>query len=419
MTIEHSHRTLDDDTLANDPPENDTRVSDAERLRRWRLVLGGADDGVGVQMTGADARIDLALGAVYDVPVRSEHPRGATRDRSRAGGLGRSTPAVARWLGDIRRTFPTDVVHILQRDAIDRLQLRQLLLEPEMLAAVEPDVHLAALVVELSRHLPDDSREIARSLVARVVGDLSERFEQRVRTSVRGALSRSQRTRRPRPGDVDWQRTVMANLRTWSPERRTVVPERLVGHARRDRALARDVIIAVDQSGSMGESIVHAALFAAVLASIPALHTQLFAFDTNVVDLTAVARDPIEVLFGVQLGGGTDLTAALTVCTTAVTRPADTVVVLVTDLYDGGDPDRTVETAARLTAAGVTVVVLVALADDGAPVYDHAMAARLADVGVTSLACSPEHFADVMAAALEGRRPELEQSMRNRPTHPH
>lgn len=398
------------------PHPSGRRVSDAERLRRWRLVLGGADDGTGIRLSGPDSRVDTALAAVYDAPSGDgERSRGR-----RAGGLGRSTPAVTRWLGDIRREFPTDVVHVLQRDAIERLRIRQLLLEPEMLAAVEPDVHLAALVVELSRHLPDESREVARALVARVVDDLTSRLDSRVRSAVRGAIARSQRTQRPRPGDIDWHRTIRANLRTWTPHTRTVVPERLVGHTRRDRSLARDVVIAVDQSGSMAESLVHAALFSAVLASMPSLHTRLFAFDTSVIDLTEVATDPIEVLFGVQLGGGTDLTAAVSACAAAVTRPTDTVVVIVTDLFDGGDPDRTVDEAARLTAAGVTVVVLLALADDGAPAHDHVMAARLADVGVVSLACSPDRFPDVMAAALEGGPLTVDgPPMRNAAAGPH
>lgn len=377
----------------------DQRVSDAERLRRWRLVLGGNDDGTGVRLSGGDARVDAALGAVYDAPTTE----GNRRSGQRAGGLGRSAPAVTRWLGDIRREFPADVVHVLQRDAIDRLELRQLLLEPEMLASVEPDVHLAALVIELGRHLPDDSREAARLLVKRVIDDLIERLAARTQSAVRGALARSERTRRPRPGDIDWDRTIRANLRTWTSESQTVIPERLVGHPRRGRSLARDVIIAVDQSGSMAESVVYAALFGAVLSSMPSLSTRLIAFDTNIVDLSDVATDPIEVLFGVQLGGGTDLTAAMAHCASLVARPTETVVVIVTDLYDGGDPDRTVDHAARLTAAGVTVVVLLAIADDGAPVHDHDMAARLADVGVVSLACSPDHFPDVMASALEGR----------------
>jgi Mg-chelatase subunit ChlD len=397
--------TLDPETPDPETPDPDRRVSEAERLRRWRLVLGGGDDGTGATLAGDDVRIDAALGAIYDSVGGSSGEERRGRRTARSGGLGRSTPAVTRWLGDIRRYFPTEVVQVLQRDAIDRLRLRQLLLEPEMLAAVEPDVHLAALIVELARLLPDESRATARQVVAQVVAELERRFAQRTRASVTGALARSSHTRRPRPADIDWDRTIRANLRTWSNERRTVVPEHLVGHRRRERSLARDVIVAIDQSGSMAESVVYAALFGSVLASMPTLRTSVVTFDTAVVDLTSLAVDPIELLFGVQLGGGTDIAGALGYCQTLVTRPADTVLVMVTDLFEGGDADTAVERFARLAESGVTVVVVLALSDEGAPAHDHTMAARLAEIGIRSIACTPDAFPDLMGAALAGQDP--------------
>jgi VWA domain containing CoxE-like protein len=374
------------------------RVSEAERLRRWRLVLGGgAADGTGTTLAGDDARIDTALGAVYDTDQQRRSGRGS----GRAGGLGRSAPAVARWLGDIRRYFPTPVVQVLQRDAVERLDLRRLLLEPELLEAVEPDVHLVTLLVELNRILPDETRATARRVIARVLADLERTLADNTRRAVDGALARSDRARRPRPADIDWPHTVRANLRHWLPEYRTVVPERLVGHGRRRRSLARDVIIAVDQSGSMADSVVYASLYGAVLAGLPALRTHLVAFDTAVADLTPVLADPVDVLFGVQLGGGTDVAAALGYCAGLVTRPRDTVVVLVSDLFEGGDADLCRRRAAELLRAGVTVVCLLALSDEGAPAHDHVMAADLAALGARVLACTPGEFPDVLADALE------------------
>lgn len=391
-------------------------VSERERRRRWRLVLGAASgDGSGVDTPGAagaggagepgftegplqgrDVRIDAALGAVYDrAPAR--------RGSGRAGGLGRSAPSVARWLGDIRRYFPTSVVQVMQRDAIERLELRQLLLEPEMLGAVEPDVHLVSLLVELNGLLPDETRASARLVVGQVVADLERRLSARTRQAVDGALTRWQRTRRPRPADIDWPRTIEANLRHYIPERRTVVPERVVGGSRRRRGVARDVIVAIDQSASMGESIVYASVFGAALASIPALRTQLIAFDTAVADLTPLLHDPVDVVFGVQLGGGTDIAGALAYCERLVDVPAQTIVVLVTDLYEGGRSSVLVERVEQLTAAGVQVMVLLALSDSGAPVYDRTTAAALADLGVVSVACTPDAFPDLFAAALERR----------------
>ncbi|MEZ5270902.1 MAG: VWA domain-containing protein [Ilumatobacteraceae bacterium] len=396
--------TPDSGLRASDTPAAALRVSDTERRRRWRLVLGGVpdEDGTGKGITamplpGVDGRIDAALAAVYDQGV------GRRAGGARAGGLGRSAPAVARWLGDIRTYFPTPVVQLLQRDAIDRLNLRQLLLEPEMLQAVEPDIHLATLLVELNRVLPDTTRATARAVVAKVVAALEHRLAARTRQAVHGALARSQRTRRPRHGDIDWDRTIRANLRHYLPEQGTIVPERLVGFARRQRSLSRDVIVAIDQSGSMADSVVHASLFGAVLASIPALSTHVVAFDTAVADLTPLLRDPVDLLFGVQLGGGTDIAQAMGYCQQLVSRPADTVLVLVSDLFEGGNPDLLRARVAALTRAGVCVVALLALSDEGAPAYDHAMAADLAALGVPALACTPDAFPDLLAAALEGR----------------
>ena len=382
------------------------RVSDLERLRRWRMVLGGADDpqsdevtqGVtGVRLDGRDARIDAALAAVYD-----SQP-GRRGGGGRSAGLGKSAPVVARWLGDIRRYFPSTVVQVMQRDAIERLKLQQLLLEPEMLSAVEPDLHLVALLVELNRLLPDTTRATARQLVAQVVEQIRRRLEARTAAAVQGALARSQRTRRPRPADIDWARTIHANLRHYQPAAGTVIPERLVGYGRRQRSLARDVIVAIDQSASMADSVVYASVFSAVLASLPALRTQVIAFDTAIADLTPLLHDPVEVLFGVQLGGGTDIAAAIGYCQRLIERPADTVLVLVSDLFEGGNSALLHERVAALHHAGVCVVVLLALSDEGAPAYDHLQAAALAALGVPAFACTPDAFPDVLAAALERR----------------
>jgi Mg-chelatase subunit ChlD len=378
------------------------RVSEQERLRRWRLALGGGEaDGTGSELGGDDARVDAALAAVYDVDGGQQRRSG--RGSGRAGGLGRSAPRVARWLGDIRTYFPKPVVQVMQRDAIERLDLRQLLLEPELLESVEPDIHLVTLLVELNHLLPDETRATARQVIARVLADLEERLTDRTRSAVNGALARANRSRRPRPGDIDWLRTVHANLRHYQPRYGTVIPERLIGFGRRQRSLAKDVVIAVDQSGSMADSVVYASLFGAVLAQLPALQTRLIAFDTAVTDLTPVLHDPVDVLFGVQLGGGTDIAEALGYCRRLVTRPADTVVVLISDLFEGGNAELMRARVAQLVRSGATVLCLLALSDEGAPVHDQVAAADLAALGATVMACTPDRFPDVLADALERR----------------
>ncbi len=372
-----------------------------EKSRRWRLVLGGpADEATGVRLEGDEARMDQALEALYGAAGGAAEARYGRR----SAGLGASAPQVARWLGDIRRFFPSTVVQVMQQDAIERLDLTRLLLEPEMLAAVEPDVHLVGTLLSLNRVLPERARESARDVVRTVVRDLERRLGQRTRSAIGGAVDRSAKTMRPRrPADVDWNRTIRANLRHYQPAHGTVVPARLIGYGRRRQALRRDVVLCVDQSGSMAASVVYAGVFGAVLASLPSLRTSLVVFDTAVVDLTDQLHDPVELLFGVQLGGGTDINRAVGYCRRLVTRPADTIFVLISDLYEGGDRDEMLGRVGALKAAGAQVVVLLALSDDGAPSYDHDNAAALAALGVPAFACTPDAFADLMAAAVERR----------------
>lgn len=381
---------------------------DVDRRRRWRLALGpDADSALGTRLSGADTDRDGALSKLYgpgpeDAPgLRDIHGQG--RRARRSAGLGGSAPGVARWLGDIRSYFPTTVVQVLQRDAMERLGLRRLLLEPELLEAVQPDVSLVATLVALNRVIPDRSRETARDVVRTVTDQLEQRLAARTRSAVAGALHRAARTRRPRPGDIDWNRTVRANLRHYQPSLGTVIPERLIGFGRRQRSVERDLILAIDQSGSMASSVVYASVFGAVLAGMSAMRTSLVAFDTEVVDLTSVLTDPVDILFAAQLGGGTDINRAVAYCQALVARPQDTILVLLSDLFEGGLRDELVSRMASLVDAGVAVVALLALSDDGAPAYDHSVAADLAAAGVVSFACTPDAFPDLMAAAIERR----------------
>ncbi|MEU6453150.1 VWA domain-containing protein [Streptomyces sp. NPDC047065] len=370
-----------------------------ERLRRWRLVLGGNPaDGTGSTLSGQDAAMDGALTALYGKEAAA---RGG---RDRAAGLGGSAPAVARWLGDIRTYFPSSVVQVMQRDAIDRLGLAALLLEPEMLEAVEADVHLVGTLLSLNQAMPEATKETARAVVRKVVEDLEKRLASRTRATLTGALDRSARVTRPRHHDIDWNRTISANLKHYLPQYGTVVPERLVGYGRASRSVRKEVVLCVDQSGSMAASVVYASVFGAVLASMPSIETRLVVFDTAVVDLTDQLDDPVDVLFGTRLGGGTDINRALAYCQSRITRPAETVVVLISDLYEGGIRDEMLGRVAAMQAAGVRFVTLLALSDEGTPAYDREHAAALAALGAPAFACTPDHFPEMMAAAIE-RRP--------------
>jgi Mg-chelatase subunit ChlD len=363
-------------------------IPQPERLRRWQLALGTDEQD---NLSADDRRLSAALTALYGdgEPVRR-------------GGLGASSPRVARWLGDIRDFFPSTIVQVIQKDAFERLNLKSLMLEPEFLATLEADVHLVADLIALRSAIPEKTMDTARLVVRKVVDDLLARLQHTTHETIRGALNRSQRTRRPRPADIDWPRTIAANLRHYQPEHRSIVPETLIGHSRRSKTAANldHVLLCVDQSGSMASSVVYASIFAAVMASLPGLSTQLICFDTSIVDLTDQLADPVAVLFGVQLGGGTDINAALAYCEQRILHPAKTHLILITDLFEGGDAKSMLARAAAIQQSGVNLIVLLALSDHGHPTYDANHATHLAALGCPVFACTPDQFPPLMAAAL-------------------
>ena len=357
-----------------------------QHTRKWRLILGGhQNDGTVYNLTDNDLKIDQTLEALYD--------------SNRTGGLGASSPNVSRWLGDIRTFFPSTVVQVMQQDALKRLNLTQMLFEKEMLENVEPDVHLVATLMTLSRVIPDKTKDTARQVVRKVVDQLVQKLAQPTRQAITGSLNRSARNNRPRHNEINWKATILKNLKHYQPDFKTIIPETRVGYGHK-RSSLKDVVLCLDQSGSMGSSVVYSGIFGSVMASIPAIKTKMVVFDTAVADLTDELADPVELLFGVQLGGGTDINAALTYCLQIITRPTDTVMVLITDLYEGGNPDGMRKRAVDLIAAGVQLIVLLALNDNGAPSYDHNNAQFLAGIGVPVFACTPDKFPDMMAAAL-------------------
>lgn len=372
-------------------------MNEDERLRRWRLILGSpANQCMGVSLSDRDSGMDRALGALYESD-------GSGKSGGREGNLGASAPQVARWLGDIRSYFPSSVVRIMQKDAFERLNLTQLLLEPEMLESVEPDVHLVGTLLSLNKVMPEKTRDTARQVVRHVVNDLERKLKRRTEQAIIGSLNRAARNnRRPRYTEIDWNRTIRINLKHYQSEYRTIIPERRIGYGRKRQSL-RDIILCVDQSGSMASSVVYAGVFGAVLASLKSVSTRMVVFDTSVVDLTQELHDPVELLFGVQLGGGTDINRALAYCQSLIRRPSDTVLVLLSDLYEGGNVPEMLRRARVIVDSGTRMVTLLGLNDDGAPGYNAHHASTLASMGIPCFACTPDLFPDLMAAAIDRR----------------
>jgi Mg-chelatase subunit ChlD len=372
-----------------------------ERKRRWRLVLGqdeqddGGESGEGNQ--GQEAGDSLsAEDQVLDQMLDMLYGDGGEGD------LSDSAPDIARWLDDIRGYFPDNVVRIMQRDALKRFKLRNVLDQPELLAAIEPDVNLVADILALKKVMPVKTRETAREVVRQVVEELREKLTYPLEQALKGSLDRATRRRRPRFKEINWGRTIHKNLKHYQPAQQTIIPETLVGYGRK-RSSLKDIIIALDTSGSMATSVVYGSIYGAVLASIPAVSTRLVMFDTAVVDLSDELNDPVEMLFGIRLGGGTNIDRALAYCQGLVSRPQDTVLVLISDLYEGGNKEGMVRRLAGLSAGGVKVITLLALNDKGAPRFNRDMAEQLADLGIPSFACTPALFPDLMSAVLEDR----------------
>lgn len=370
-------------------------VDAAERLQRWRLILGGeAEDSCG-GLAGDSSEMDRALASLY------EPEPGQGLQAGRRGGRGSSAPSVARWLGDIRKYFPSQVVQVMQHDAMERLNLREMLLQPEMLELVQPDVQLVANLMSLSGVIPAETKHTARLVVRKVVDQLMKLLEDPLRTAISGAINRSVRNRRPWHSEIDWNRTIRANLRHWQEDYQTIVPQTLIGFGRKMRRPQREVHLCIDQSGSMAASIVYSSIFGAVMASMPALSTRLVLFDTRVVDMTEELEDPVDLLFGVQLGGSTDIAGAVAYSQSTIRDPKNSILVLISDLYEGGVTEKLLARASELLQSGVQFIVLLALSDEGKPSYDRALAARLVALGVPCFACTPQAFPGLMAAAIK------------------
>jgi Mg-chelatase subunit ChlD len=384
-----------------------------DRYTRWRLILGRKANPGLCQMAGRSSLLDAdqenldeALGVIYGGDAGSAGSAGSStggKSGKRSAGLGASAPRLAKWLGDIRGYFSRDVVAVIQRDAIEKKGLRQLLFEPETLGQVTPSIELVGTLLSLKGMIPEKAKETAREVVRAVVEEIMKRLRGALEQAVRGAIDRSRHSPIRSLPNMDWARTIRRNLKNYNRERRIVVPESFHFFARQHRRREWNVIVAMDQSGSMADSVVYGGVMGAILASMPALETHVIAFDTEVVDLTEKCHDPVDLLFGVQLGGGTDINRAVAYCRELIHDPRKTLFLLLTDLYEGGNGRELVRRMEEMVGSGVRAVCLLALSDSGGtPCYDANLAGRLAELGVSCFACTPNKLPDLLEGAMKG-----------------
>jgi hypothetical protein len=382
---------------------------DAQALLRWRLALGpeaeksspefglralrqagGGVDGV------PEARLadfDEALGFAYD-------------DAGRKGGSSGSRPYLPKWLGLLREFFSRDVVALVQKDAIERKNLTELLFEPETLPLLDKNVELVATLMSARGLVPDRAKDAARAIVKEVVDELRKQLESEVRTALLGAVRRNQNSPLQVARNIDWKKTIDKNLRGWDTDRRRLVPDKIYFWANQRRRHDWDVVIAVDQSGSMAQSVVYSSVMAAIFASIDVIRTRLLFFDTEILDVTPILVDPVEVLFASQLGGGTDINRAVAyVQDRFIDNPTKTIFLLITDLFEGGNAPELVARVRQLTDAKVKVLVLLALSDGGAPSFDHHLAAEITAVGGVCFGCTPKLLVRVVEKIMKNQDP--------------
>jgi hypothetical protein len=376
-----------------------------EQIKRWRLILGQhAQDSLnkmaggagGCELSAEQRAIDEALAAIYD-ETQAEGQRG-----KRSAGLGPSAPNLAKWLGDIRTYFKADVVTVIQNDAIERKGLTQLLFEPEMLKNVEPNPHLVGTLMSLKGRIPERTKETARYVVRAVVEKIKRLLEQRIRQAVMGALNRNEHTPIPHASSIDWKWTIGRNLKNYQPSLGTIVPEKVYFFSRAQRSNNWTVIVCMDQSGSMAESVVYGSVTGSIFASLPALDTRVVAFDTEIVDLTEqCGNDPVDMIFGVQLGGGTDINKAVAYCEKFITDPAQTIMFLITDLFEGGNEAQLVRRLREMVESGVRVICLLALSDSGIPCFDERVAKKISEFGVPCFGCTPNKLPELIEGVLK------------------
>ncbi len=378
-----------------------------ERMKRWRLILGTESDNRFGAMNGQDGLslskeqllMDQALAAIYN---RSES---GGFGFGRGAGNGPSTPRISRWLGDVRTLFDKDLVTVIQSDAMERCGLRQMLFEPELLEHVEPDINLASTILMLKDQIPKRSKESVRAFIGKIVEEINKLLEADIRRAVASAVNRRAHSPIPSAAAMDFPLTVRRNLKNYNPELGAIVPEHFYFFDRTTTAPSKQwtIILDVDQSGSMGESVIYSSIMSCILASMAAVRTHIVAFDTKVVDLTEKCEDPIDLLFGFQLGGGTNIDQSVAYCQKFVENPAKTLFFLITDLEEGGNRASLLRRLRELKESGVTVVCLLAIADGGKPYYDAQMAERVAGLSIPCFACNPQMLPTLLERALKGQ----------------
>lgn len=383
-------------------------MENRERIKRWRLILGAEsehgfsqmDESGMPQLSDEELLMDQALAAIYNRTTEG----GFGKALGSGGGRGPSHPLLMKWLGDVRSLFQQDIVKIIQTDAVERCGFKQLLLEPELLEQMEPNIGMASAILMLKDQIPKHSKDSAREFIRRIVEEINRLLADDIQRAVTAALNRHQHSPIPSASALDFQSTIKRGLKNYNLQRKKVIPDHFYFFDRTTTSAANKytIILDIDQSGSMGESVIYSSVMSCILASMSAVKTNVVAFDTQVVDLTEQCEDPVDLLFGFQLGGGTDINQSVAYCQQFIENPGKTIFFLISDLEEGGNRGALLRRFHEMKESGVTVVSLLAIADGGKPYYDVQMADRLASMGIPCFACNPQNLPELLKRTLKG-----------------
>ncbi|QHP52503.1 VWA domain-containing protein [Pectobacterium carotovorum subsp. carotovorum] len=380
---------------AQDPQSDDKEKNG----KRWRLILGHyADEALGKAAFDAhDLKVERTLDYLYR---REYQRRGLKQEGGRHGSLDQSQLTAVNWLNQARKLFPSSTFERMQSQAISRYEISHLFNDPQALQAMEPTPALAKALLSLRGRMNEETREAVRDIIRKVVDEILRTLRPTFTNALTGRCNRFRRSPIPSSQNFDWRATIAANLKHFDRERNRLVIETPHFNSRMQRHMPWDVILCVDQSASMSSSVMYAAVCASILAALPAVRVSLIVFDTQVVDLSHLAHDPVDVLMTVQLGGGTNIAKAMQYCEQQVQNPKRTIVTLISDFEEGGALNRLLSCVQRMHSQQITLLGLAALDDAAQPVYDTAIGQKLADRGMHVAALTPEHFAQWLAEVM-------------------
>jgi hypothetical protein len=376
-------------------------MSQPNPLVRWRLVLGNdAEQGLGCSLDGIDAQRDQMLGYLYNREYgagRNVRAGGSMTGR-REGSLDASQLSVPEWINGVHTLFPRRTIERIEKDALERYQVQELVTNPDLLARAEPSQTLLKAVLHTKHLMNQEVLAVARTLVRKVIDQLMEKLARPMRSVFLGAADRRRRSHLRVAKNFDARATVRRNLASFDPQSKRLFIRTPYFYSRVRRQADRwQIIVVVDESGSMADSVIHAAVTAAIFFGIRSLRTHLVLFDTSVVDVTEHCSDPVEAIMKVQLGGGTDIGGALRYASQLVDNPRRTIVVLVTDFFEGAPLERLLGVTRHLIESGVTLLGLAALDERAEPNYNRATAERMVALGAHVGAMTPGELAEWVA----------------------